>query len=119
MVGKDSSGKDSSMRLGYTLKRLQDFARAVIIMKKLTLHGRWTRQKLLNFQQRQLSSLVTHAIHHSPFYRELYRNKKIDDQIVLNTLPIIDKATLMENFDRVVTDPRLKLTHLPWRLSLG
>ena len=86
--------------------------RAVIQMKKLTRHDRWPRQKLLDFQQRRLSSLVKHAVAHSPFYRELYKNKKIDDQIVLNTLPIIDKATMMDNFDRVVTDPRLKLNDL-------
>jgi phenylacetate-CoA ligase len=117
MVGKDNYGKGSSMRLGYTLKRLQDFAWAVTKLKQLTRHDRWTRQKLLHFQQRQLSSLVKYAIQHSPFYREFYGNKEIDDQIALNTLPIIDKATMMENFDRVVTDPRLKLTSLQAHLG--
>jgi phenylacetate-coenzyme A ligase PaaK-like adenylate-forming protein len=55
---------------------------------------------------------VTYAIRHSPFYEELYRNIKIDTDIVLGDLPIINKSTMMDNFDRFVTDPRLKLSEL-------
>jgi phenylacetate-CoA ligase len=105
-------GKDLLMRIGYGLKKLQDFARAGITLKKLAAHSRWSRQDLAEFQQQQLSSLVTYAIRHSPFYRELYRNMKTDRRIILDDLPIIDKATMMENFDQVVTDPRLKLAEL-------
>jgi putative adenylate-forming enzyme len=105
------------MRAGYTLKRLQDFVRAGIILKKLNVHDRWTREEIAQFQHQQLSCLVTHAIHQSPFYQELYRNVKTDQRIVLNELPIIDKATMMENFDRFVTDPRLKLKELQVHIS--
>ena len=105
------------MRIGYSLKRLQDFAKAGIILKKLNAHDRWTRQELVRLQYQQLSSIVTYAIHQSPFYQELYRNIRTDAQIVLNKLPIIDKAMMMENFDRFVTDPRLKLRDLQAHIS--
>jgi phenylacetate-CoA ligase len=110
-------GKDLLMRIGYGLKKLHDFATAGMILRKLTAHDRWTRQDLLRFQQQRLASLVTYAIRHSPFYRELYGNIKMGGQLVLNELPIIDKATMMEHFDRVSTDPRLKLAELQAHIS--
>jgi putative adenylate-forming enzyme len=101
------------MRIAYNLKKLQDYARAGMIwVRKLNVHDRWTRQELVKLQHQQLLSLVTYAMHHSPFYRELYRNIRTDQQIVLNELPTIDKATMMENFDQIVTDPKLKLKEL-------
>jgi len=100
------------MSVGYTLKRFRDYARAVLMLQKLNRHDRWTPQQLAEYQQRQLSTLVTYAIDHSPFYRELYRNVKPDRPIVLSNLPVINKATMMEHFDRLVTDSRLKLAEL-------
>lgn len=100
------------MRVGYTLKRFQDVIRALAIQKKLNAHDQWIRQELVRFQHQQLSSLVTHAIRCSPFYKELYGHISTNKGVVLHDLPIIDKATMMENFDRLVTDPRLKLTEL-------
>jgi putative adenylate-forming enzyme len=105
------------MRVGYSLKRLQDFARASIILRKLNAHDHWNREELVRFQYQQLTSIVTYAIHHSPFYQELYKNIGSDQRILLNELPIIDKATMMENFDQFVTDPRLKLKELQVHIS--
>lgn len=105
------------MRVGYTIKRLQDVVRALFIQKKLNLHDKWTRQELVKYQHPQLSSLVKHAIRYSPFYKELYRNIRTDKEIFLNDLPIINKATMMDNFDRLVTDPRLKLKELQEHIS--
>ena len=105
------------MRVRYSLKRIQDLTRAGIILKKLNVHDRWTREELARFQHQQLSGLVTHAIHHSPFYQELYRNIRTDQQIVLSELPIIDKALMMENFDRFITDPRLRLKELQTHIA--
>jgi phenylacetate-coenzyme A ligase PaaK-like adenylate-forming protein len=53
-----------------------------------------------------------HAISQSAFYGKLYSHIDTSKGVVLNDLPIIDKATMMENFDRFVTDPRLKLVDL-------
>lgn len=100
------------MRIGYTLKKLQDVARAFFIHKRLNSHDEWTRRELLEYQQKRLSSLVAHAVRNSPFYGELYGNIRADKGLVLDELPVIDKSAMMDNFDRFVTDPRLKLSEL-------
>ena len=100
------------MEFLYQLKRTQDIIRALWILKELKKHERWTREKLANFQHQQLSLLISYAVNHSPFYKELYKNININQPIILNDLPVINKATMMENFDRFVTDPSLKLAEL-------
>ena len=100
------------MKFLYQLKRGQDIIRALWMLKELKKHERWTREKLANFQRQQLSFLVSYAANHSPFYKELYKNIKINQPIVLSDLPVINKATMMEKFDRFVTDPSLKLAEL-------
>ncbi|MEW6349071.1 MAG: hypothetical protein AB1646_08405 [Thermodesulfobacteriota bacterium] len=105
------------MRLGYALKRFRDVARAGLMLKKLNARDGWTREELAEFQSRRLLSLVAHAKERSPFYRELYRNVKTDGPVKLEDLPIMDKATVMDNFDQLVTDPRLKLTELHTHLG--
>jgi phenylacetate-CoA ligase len=100
------------MRIGYNVRRFQDVLRSLSIKKNLSARDQWTRQQLSEFQHQQLSSLVMHAISQSPFYGELYSHIDTSKGVALNDLPIIDKATMMENFDRFVTDPRLKLVDL-------
>jgi phenylacetate-coenzyme A ligase PaaK-like adenylate-forming protein len=61
-----------------------------------------------DLQRRKLRELVRHAAGHSAFYRDLYRS--IDpDEADLTDLPTVNKATIQAEFDRVVTDPRLRL----------
>ncbi|MDH4231672.1 MAG: hypothetical protein OEW04_06540 [Nitrospirota bacterium] len=100
------------MRAIYTIKRLKDIASALLTQTRLRKHEQWTRRELEEFQQKGLAALVKHAVGHSPFYRKLYRDININEKIILDSLPIIDKATIMENFDIVVTEPRLKLIEL-------
>jgi putative adenylate-forming enzyme len=83
-----------------------------MILNKLQVHDHWTRQQLEELQRRQLRSLVDHAVRHSQFYRDLYRDVDTGRGLVLQDLPVITKAVVMENFDRLVTDPRLRLSDL-------
>ncbi len=101
------------MNFSYQFKRIQDLVRSGVMLINFKRHEQWTREKLENYQRQQLFSLVSYAVYHSPFYQELYKNIRIDDPVIaLGDLPIINKATMMENFDRFVTNPRLKLTEL-------
>ena len=102
------------MRLGYRIKQLQDFAHAGVIFKQFNTHENWHRLNLEKFQQDQLELLVRHAATHSPFYRNLYEDQNIDisQEISLKKLPVVNKQQIMENFDEVVTDRRLKLLAL-------
>jgi phenylacetate-coenzyme A ligase PaaK-like adenylate-forming protein len=66
----------------------------------------------LTFQQQRLRLLVHHATEHSPFYRELYGTRRRGDPVPLQELPVVNKALVLDNFERLVTDPRLKLDRL-------
>ena len=62
-------------------------------------------------QEARLRRLVRHAATRSPFYRNLYRG--IDpDRFTLADLPTTTKAELMDQFDRVVTDPAVRRADL-------
>jgi phenylacetate-coenzyme A ligase PaaK-like adenylate-forming protein len=62
-------------------------------------------------QDRRLRSLVARAKQQSPFYAERFRH--IDPRrFALDELPTITKTEMMRNFDRFVTDRRLKLAEL-------
>jgi phenylacetate-CoA ligase len=74
------------------------------------------RATVLRDQQRSFQALLRHVWQTSRFYRDLYSSAGVREhelaEITPKDLPIIDKKLLMENFDRVVTDPRLKKTDL-------
>lgn len=85
---------------------------AAIMLIKLKRFERGNREKLENYQRQRLFSLLSYARRASPFYQEHYKNIRMDRTMLLSDLPIIDKAVMMDNFDRLVTDPRLKLSDL-------
>jgi phenylacetate-CoA ligase len=97
------------MRPAYQIKRLSDMAGAMGLARELIGHDRWTAEQLQAFQRRRLHEVVRQATADSPFYRELYRGTDTDGPVELDRLPAIDKATVMERFDDLVTDRRLTL----------
>jgi phenylacetate-coenzyme A ligase PaaK-like adenylate-forming protein len=50
--------------------------------------------------------LLAHAVEHSPYYREALGTDAVDAD--LGELPTLPKSVMMDEFDRVVTDPRLR-----------
>ena len=105
------------MRLAYRIKQVPDLLRALRAGRELIAHDDWSPQRLADHQQAALRAIVHHAATRSPFYRELYAGLDLDGPIDLETLPTIDKATLMERFDDVVTDPALRLARLEAHLD--
>lgn len=95
----------------YPVKRINDVVRALSIQGKMNNLGLRTREDLQNYQQQQLSSLVAYAARHSSFYRNLYGDINAH-KVALSDLPVTNKKSMMENYDRFVTDPRLKLSEL-------
>jgi phenylacetate-CoA ligase len=62
-------------------------------------------------QQRQLRRLLRHVGGTSEFYQDLYRGIDLDN-CSLQDLPIVTKSAMMDNYDRFVTDKRLKLREI-------
>ncbi len=98
------------MSLTYQRKRLVDFAGAAKLSRGLSARERWPRERLTAFQQDRLDELVNHAVTNSPYYRD--RIGPLTQPVDLSRLPTLEKATMMDHFDELVTDPRLRRDEL-------
>jgi putative adenylate-forming enzyme len=77
---------------------------------EIVARDRWSRERLLELQQARLRSLLEHAVERSPYYRETLGPDAAEAP--LDELPTLPKPLLMEQFDRIVTDPALRLAEL-------
>ncbi len=75
-------------------------------LRRLRPQERWTREQLLDHQTKALRRLREFAYAHSPFYRRFHRG--LNDR-PFHELPVLTKATMMENFDDLVTDRAIHL----------
>ena len=100
------------MRIQYHLKRLQDAFSALRLSKQYIARDQWTREDIKAYQRRNLRALIKYALENSPFYRDFYADFKLDGYFDYTQLPVLDKKTMLENYDRLVTDPRLKLREI-------
>ena len=93
-------------------------ARAVVALLRarsvLASRDRWTRDELLVHQSGALAELRAFALARSPFYREFHRGL---EAAPLDALPVLTKATLMERFDELVTDPDVRLGEVEGHLA--
>ncbi len=94
--------------MGYRIKRLGDLAKGIRESKAMLERERWPRVRLEAFQQERLDELARYAAAHSPFWS----NRLRAGPVRLDELPVMTKSDLMERFDDVVTDPRLRLAAL-------
>ena len=62
-----------------------------------------SREQLEAYQRERLDELYAHARKHSPYYREALAGGEP---------PVLTKQTLMDEWDRIVCDPRLKLSEV-------
>jgi phenylacetate-CoA ligase len=90
--------------MSYRRKRIIDVGRALRMARELEERERWPRERLQAHQRERLAALVDHAREHAPYYRERLPAGPVE----LNALPTLDKATMMEHFDELVTDRRLR-----------
>jgi phenylacetate-CoA ligase len=86
-----------------------------MLEEELLERDRWSRDHVLAHQAERVQALITHAVSRSPYYREALGADAAERP--LTELPTLSKATLMAEFDRVVTDPRLRLADLRAHLS--
>jgi phenylacetate-CoA ligase len=78
--------------------------------------SRITRAELVRRQQRRLAELRRFTLERSPFYRKFHSGR---ENAPLAELPILTKATMMENFDALVTDRRIGLADAEAHLRDG
>jgi putative adenylate-forming enzyme len=100
------------MRLAYHRRRLADFIGAAKEARIGDERAHWPRERLRAYQQERLDGLVRHAIAESPFYRERFAGLVGSGPVELERLPVLEKAEMMERFDELVTDRRLRRDEL-------
>lgn len=85
------------------------------IVGELTAHDAWSRDRLLEHQRRRLDATLQRAVEVSPYYQGMLGH--VDAGAPLEELPILNKSTLMEHWDQIVTDPRLRLRDVEAHLA--
>ena len=70
-----------------------------------------SKTQILAIQRKRFRRLLRHTVKNSEFYKELYRGIDIEN-CRLQDLPILTKSAMMDNFDRFITDSRLKLREI-------
>jgi phenylacetate-CoA ligase len=80
---------------------------------ELVSHNGWTRTALLELQQRRLAQVLRQAAT-SAYYRD---SLSVVREPSLADLPILTKRLLMDNWDTVVTDRRLRLREVEEHLA--
>lgn len=86
---------------------MRDAIGAIKLDKAAAGREAWTPGKLHAWQRQRIDAIARHAAAHSPFYRERL-SLPAGRRVELADLPVLDKATFVEHFDEIVTDPRLK-----------
>ncbi|MCB1500157.1 MAG: hypothetical protein KDK07_10285 [Bauldia sp.] len=86
----------------------------MFLLNLLRAHGeglavqRGSRSRLEDLQRRKFRALVRHCARHSPYYRDVMADLRIDpERCSVEDFPVIDKATVIANYDRIVTDRAL------------
>ena len=98
----------------YHRRRLADTAAALRMARTQTCREHGPRAQLVHHQQQRLETVVRHAATHSPFYRQWFAQTGAlgAGPVELARLPVLDKSLLMEHFDELVCDPRLRRDQL-------
>jgi len=84
-------------------------SRILWLRSRLRGHERWPASRVNTYQQAELQRLRRFAVSSSPFYRRSHRGL---DRAPLDELPVLTKATLMDNFDTISTEPTVRLAQL-------
>jgi phenylacetate-CoA ligase len=101
-------------KVRYHQRRLADTAAALRLARTQTSREHEPRPQLAQYQQQRLETVVRHAATHSPFYRRWFAHTGAlgAEPVQLSRLPVLDKSLLMQHFDELVCDPRLRRDQL-------
>lgn len=91
---------------------VRDIVGGMAAARTLRRRERWSAERIREWQEERVGELVRFAREKSPFYRTLYAGIDPDKSRKLRDLPTVDKVRIMDHFDEVVTDPRLRLSSI-------
>ncbi len=83
-----------------------DIIRMAVMLQRLYPFG-WSAEDLRRIQEKRFRAMLRYAVKHSPYYKRRFSG--IDVETCKATdIPILTKPEMMEHFDELVTDPRIK-----------
>jgi phenylacetate-coenzyme A ligase PaaK-like adenylate-forming protein len=88
-----------------------DLVRFVLRTYRLTTLPRCGAEKIAAVQKSRWRRLLRHAAAHSPFYRGRLRGLDLD-RCRPAEVPVLSKTEMMEHFDEIVTDRRIRLARV-------
>jgi phenylacetate-CoA ligase len=88
------------------IRRAAAVARALRHARGLAERERWPRERREAHQRQRLTELVHDAAARSPYWASAAAG--YDPAVGVTSLPELDKATMMERFDELVTDRRVR-----------
>jgi phenylacetate-CoA ligase len=96
---------------GYETLRQRHMLDAMALAPQLIERLEWPADRLAEHRRASLRAAVADAVAHSPWHGERFAGVDLTrlDEESLRELPPMTKRDLMDNFDRIVTDPRLTL----------
>lgn len=74
-------------------------------------YNQLSESRILEIQKQRFRLLLCHTVNNSEFYQKLYKGIDLDN-CRLSDLPVVTKSVMMKNFDRFLTDSRLKLREI-------
>jgi phenylacetate-coenzyme A ligase PaaK-like adenylate-forming protein len=98
-----------------TATRSTEAERLQALIAKLIARDRWTPEQVSRHQRARLRQMIGHAISDSSYYREALGPEGAERP--LEELPILTKTMLMEHFDGIVTDPRVRRAEVEAHLA--
>lgn len=84
-----------------------DFIRFLYTANRYSAIMKRSQEHILAIQEKRFRHLLRHTMAHSKYYQDRWKRINIET-CKLQDLPILTKADLMEHFEDVVTDSRLK-----------
>ena len=88
---------------------MYNYFRISYYIASLLYHTHWSREQLLNYQNRKVREIVKYAYDHVSFYHDKFLEMKIGPEDIktvegLNKLPIIRREELQKNSDKLVSN---------------
>ena len=83
-----------------------DIIRLVVMLQRL-YPFRWSADDLRRIEEERFRRMLRHAVKNSPYYKRRFAGIDIETCKPAD-IPVLTKAEMMEHFDDLVTDPRIK-----------
>lgn len=83
------------------------YVRDVLEYKKVST---WPREKVMALQQERWQNLVKFVYKKSPYYKGVMKERGLSPETAkVEDFPVLTKQIILDHFDEIVTDPKIKL----------